>query len=358
MSLYKRPGSQEWSYDFVWRGHRFSGATRESDKSKAKAFERAEKERIKTLEVDKTKPLRFGRAATLWWSEAGQFHRNIKDSSRSLAWLQKHIGENTLLKEIGDAKVAALVAIRRADGVSNATVNRQVVEPLRGIMIRARDVWDQDFKMPVWKRHTLKEPRERVREMTSQEEALYFSALRRDYHPVMRFALLSGCRLDEIVKLEWRDIDWRTRKLVVTGKGDKSRDIPLSNELLALLRPLPRAHAKVFTYEAQTAVHAPRGSRQPITYEGVKITHRRTIAKSGVEGFRFHDFRHTAATRLIRSAGNIKHVQKLLGHEDIATTSRYANVNSDDLLNAMNKAEVDRKAAERPETDAKEKGDE
>ncbi|MDG2571043.1 tyrosine-type recombinase/integrase, partial [Vibrio parahaemolyticus] len=67
---------------------------------------------------------------------------------------------------------------------------------------------------------------------------------------------------------------------------------------------------------------------------------RRALAKeeTGVTDFRFHDNRHTAATRLLRSSGNLKLVQKLLRHEDIATTTKYAHVTDEDLRLAMETA--------------------
>lgn len=336
MSVYKRAGAGTYSYDFRWRGHRFSGSTGEADKRRAREYEKKVREQVKTRSIDRSKPMSFADASSLYWTEKGQFHRNAVDIRRAIGWLQTHIGMRVPLSVVTDAKVAELVAIRRKEGVSNATVNRSVTEPLRAIMRRAVTVWRQRVDLPDWKYHLLKEAQERIREMTEDEEARYFAALRPDYHPVMRFALLSGCRMQEILDLEWRDINWRDRSLNVTGKGDKTRAIPLSNAIEALLKPLPRADARVFTYESKRADNAPRGERRPIEREGLKITHRRTCRKAGVEDFRFHDFRHTAATRLMRATGNIKLVQRLLGHEDIATTARYSHVTENDLLAAMN----------------------
>jgi len=56
-----------------------------------------------------------------------------------------------------------------------------------------------------------------------------------------------------------------------------------------------------------------------------------------VENFRFHDTRHTAATRVLR-ASNLKVAQRLLGHADIATTTKYAHALDDDIRAALNAA--------------------
>ena len=57
-----------------------------------------------------------------------------------------------------------------------------------------------------------------------------------------------------------------------------------------------------------------------------------------MDGYRFHDNRHTAATRVLRACGNLKVAQKLLRHADIATTAKYAHVMHEDVLEAMERA--------------------
>ncbi len=54
-----------------------------------------------------------------------------------------------------------------------------------------------------------------------------------------------------------------------------------------------------------------------------------------MENFRFHDTRHTTASRLVRASGNLRLAQNLLGHEKIETTLKYAHVTDDDLRAAM-----------------------
>lgn len=71
--------------------------------------------------------------------------------------------------------------------------------------------------------------------------------------------------------------------------------------------------------------------------EGFKTAWRRYRDKSGVENFRFHDTRHTAATRTLRT-GNMKIVQRMLGHEDITTTAKYAHAMIEDMRIAMEAA--------------------
>lgn len=61
---------------------------------------------------------------------------------------------------------------------------------------------------------------------------------------------------------------------------------------------------------------------------------------TGITDFRFHDTRHTAATRITRATGNLKVAQKLLGHTEIGTTARYAHVQHEDVLNGLKAVEA------------------
>lgn len=340
MSVYKRPGQSVYSYDFRHRRQRFSGTTGCTTRREAEKFEEAERQRIKALQFDGSKPLTFKAASAQYWTEIGQHHANSGETLRYLDWLDRQIGGSTMIADISDATIARAVARRRGEGVSAATVNRSVSEPMRAILRRARRTWKQSVQDIEWKDHTLKEPQERVREASPDEETRLLAAIRGEYAPALRFALMTGCRLAEIVGLRWRDVDFFNGEFTVVGKGDKRRSIPMTSAIRALLWDLKDDHPdSVFSYVVKRPRPGMRkGSRQPITAAGIKTEWRRTRKRAKVEDFRFHDTRHTAATRLVRATGNLKMVQHLLGHTEIATTSRYAHVTKDDLRAGMEAA--------------------
>lgn len=340
MPIFKRPGADTYSYDFRLKGIRYSGNTGCTNKREAERFEEEERRKAKASIVDGKKPMTMAIAVFKYWEEVGQHHVNSETTLRTLAWLEAQIGKSKLISEIKAADIARLIAKRRlpaADGKSPspATVNRSVTQPMRAILSRAGDTWDQQVQKIDWSKHLLKEPQERVRELKDTEEEKLFAALRNDYHHIARFALLTGCRMQECLDLEWRHIDWRNMQMRVTGKGSKTRTIPMSNAVYNLLWTYPRADERVFTYLVQRADHAPRGKRLPIEREGLKSIFERAVKKAGVEDFSFHDLRHTCATRLLRKKGNMRLVKELLGHEDMNTTMKYAHVTTDDLRNAM-----------------------
>jgi integrase len=78
-----------------------------------------------------------------------------------------------------------------------------------------------------------------------------------------------------------------------------------------------------------------KGQRYPLTYGGVQTYWRRLRRRSGVVGFRFHDYRHDLATKILRETGNLKLVQRALNHSDIKSTLRYAHVLDSEVAEAM-----------------------
>lgn len=335
-----------YRYDFVVDGRRFSGSTGATARGEAKRVELARKgearAELAAAKRRRAAPMMIDVAAARFWTEVGQHYRGGagKTFDASLAWIVSNLGPTTILPAITSSKVAELVARRRGEGVKPATVNRTVTEPLRRVMNRARDLWEQDVPPIKWGKHLLEEPKERVRSATDVEEEKLLAAMPEDYRPLVAFALASGCRLAECVGLTWAAVDWGGRQIAVLGKGEKPATVPLTPELRDILWPLQGRHkTAVFCYRAAATVHRNRevvreeGRWYPITYEGMKTAWRR--ADRDVADFRFHDWRHTRATRLLRSSGNLKLVQKLLRHEDITTTAKYAHADDDDLREAM-----------------------
>ncbi|MFD2058867.1 tyrosine-type recombinase/integrase [Mesorhizobium calcicola] len=346
MPLYRKHGKPEYTFDFQLHGRRFSGPTGTSNKRQAeRILEEKRREARDQLKLAASftaeGPMSLEIATSRYWHEVGQHLANADNYWRFLGWLLGHFGKSVTLDRITDSMVAAMVSKRRADDISNATVNRTATVPLRGIMTRAKKTW----KVPVadidWSRHLLKEPKERVREASVDEERRLLIAMRDDYTPAVRFAILTGCRRMEIVDLTWSRVDFFGRTITVTGKGEKTRILPMTNVVYELLWALKGDHSSaVFTYLAKRTSkrrNLIRGKRYPITMEGFKTAWRRYRDKSGVENFRFHDTRHTAATRTLRT-GNMKVVQRMLGHEDITTTAKYAHAMIEDMRVAMDAA--------------------
>jgi integrase len=355
MSVYRPGNSPYFHYDFQWKGDRFYGSTGETEERKARQYERAEKERVKRADKRAGAAPSLDVAAGRYWDERGQYTANAAELERNIERLVRALGRDLLLADITDDLLATAIARRRAEArrgkrkygfPSSAQVNRSFTDVLRRIMVRARDTWKVTFPaMPDWKRHRLPEPKPRVREVTVTEESRIADKEREDFRAIREFAMLTGLRLRAVVTLTWRQVDFEAGQIRVIEKGHQPRVVPITEAVrLILLGECGRHETAVFTYVAERTTRNPKsgqrtvkGERYPITYWGLTTRRRRDWKAAGVE-HRWHDLRHTAAMDTMRATGNLRAVQRQLGHARITTTEIYADALIDDVAAAMEQA--------------------
>jgi integrase len=229
--------------------------------------------------------------------------------------------------------------------IAPGTVNI-MVRLLRRVFTRAKEVWGIRFdREPIWRKHMLKEPSERVRELQEDERERLDAAMRDDYAPLFDFVSAAGQRKTECFTLRWPDVNWETRQIKCKGKGGRDLTVPITDVIREILWPLRGHHPdRVFTYVAEcTRDGRVKGQRYPITKNGLNACWRRIRAAADVANFRFHDFRHDLATKLLRDTGNLKLVQKVLNHTDIKSTARYAHVLDEDIAVSLDRVQKSRK---------------
>jgi integrase len=345
MSLYRSRRSPFWQFDFQFRGRRFFGTTKATTRREAEAVERTERERAKRyvaqIAAARTS-LRLDDVAGRYWQEVGQHHAGdgARNTWRELTRLVEFLGKDKLLTEITGDDVAKLVAWRRSHRVRDRLISPFTVnattKQVRKLFARAK-LWGVRFNHePRWREHWLKEPQERVRELAEHEAAQLDAAIRDDLAPFFAFARASGLRLRECL-LRCSEVDWGTRRITKLGKGGKIVTVPITSAIREILWPLRGHHPEhVFTFVADRTVSGRvKGRRYPLTYNGIRNAWWQLRKRSGVTGFRFHDFRHDLATKLLRETGNLKLVQRALNHADIKTTTRYAHVLDAEVAEAL-----------------------
>jgi integrase len=339
-------------------GHRFHGSTKTGNRKAAEAVERELRAKgTADLEAQKRSgngPLTLDIAAARYWVEVGQYHAGAATTKRDLARLIGRVGKNKRLDEITDRDVADLVAWRRqhtvkgraktkdgkqAQMIAPATVNRSTTEVLKKLFTRAKKGWRYQFPLePNWREHRLHEPEERVRELHDEEGRALDATVRPDYAPWLEFASLTGLRHQETL-IRWPNVNWAAKVITTIGKGGRTVTAPITAAVAAILNECKGHHPEyVFTYVCRrTRKHLGlvKGQRYPLTKEGTKTEWRRTVTRSGVKDFRFHDLRHTVATKVLRETGNLKIVKQTLNHRDIKTTTRYAHVLDSEVADAL-----------------------
>lgn len=362
MSVYKTPKSPFYAFDFQLHGRRFHGSTKARNKKDAETVEREIRAKAKAdIETEKRSgngPLTLDVACGRYWEEVGQRHANSSDTWRNLERLIGYFGADKRLDEITDGDVAAMVAWRskhqttvlaRNDQgelankpvrqITPATVNRTATQVLKALFSRGRRTWRYAFPQePIWRDHWLKEPTERVRELHAHEDDALETVMREDYRPWLELVRATGLRLSETL-LRWENVNWFSKTIVTIGKRGQKITTPITPQVAAILKPLQGDHPEwVFTYIATRSRDGRiKGQRYPITYSGARTRWVRMSKKAKLADFRFHDFRHDTATRLLRETGSLKIVQRALNHTSITTTARYAHVTDDDLADALSR---------------------
>lgn len=370
MSVYSPKGSPFYHFDFQFKGRRFHGSTGTANKREAEGIERAEREKAKREVRDASGgvSVKLDDVAGRYWEEVGQHHVGADTTWRDVERLLGYFGPTRLLTEITDNDIANLVAWRRGHRrkdhrkrppknaaplpfIAPATVNRSTTEVLKKLFTRAK-IWGVRFdREPDWKKHWLKEPQEIVRELKRGEADSIDRAARDDYRPILEFASASGLRLNECL-LRWSEVDWEARRITKAGKNDRRVVAHITDEVRSILWPLRGHHDEfVFTYIAKRTrkkQELVKGTRYPITYSGLKSAWKRIRTAAKVEDFRFHDFRHDFATKLLRETGNLKLVSKALNHSNIKTTTKYAHVDDEEVAAGIEEMQKSRRKSRKP----------
>jgi len=142
---------------------------------------------------------------------------------------------------------------------------------------------------------------------------------------IMELFYSSGLRLAELLGLDLQDLDLRDRTVRVLGKGGKARIVPVGKEATAALaRWLQERTALAGVGELAVFVGVNGGRLGP------RIVQRRIARWARLQGLPAHVhphmFRHSFASHLLESSGDLRAVQELLGHANISTTQVYTHL--------------------------------
>jgi integrase/recombinase XerC len=154
---------------------------------------------------------------------------------------------------------------------------------------------------------------------------------------VMELLYSSGLRLAEIVALDLVDLDLKDRTVRVTGKGSKTRIVPVGRQATAALAGWVSARAQLAEL-AETAVFVGRNG-QRLGARAIQMRVERWARRQGLDvHVHPHMFRHSFASHLLESSGDLRGVQELLGHANISTTQVYTHLDFQHLARVYDAA--------------------
>lgn len=149
---------------------------------------------------------------------------------------------------------------------------------------------------------------------------------------VVELLYATGIRVSELVGLDVDDVDRRRRVLRVLGKGNKQRTVPYglaADDALEAWLMTGRPEVVTATSGPALLLGARGGRLDPRTVR--RIVHARTARVDGAPELGPHGLRHTAATHLLDGGADLRTVQEVLGHADLATTQLYTHVSVERL---------------------------
>ena len=248
---------------------------------------------------------------------------------RDLLDLQRRLG-----REVSSATTAdllAYLAALRADGLAGTTISRRI-SAIRSffahqVMLGTRRdnpaaELDSPRRRPKLPRTLSPREAERLIEAAAgtQPRALRDAAL-------VELLYGAGLRVSEAVGLERAGVDLDERLVRCIGKGGKERVVPIGRSATeALRRYLSRGRPYLDRrYRPELFLNAQGGA---LTRAGAFLILRRLAEKAGLEAGRVHPhlLRHSFATHLLEGGADLRSVQEMLGHADLATTELYTHV--------------------------------
>lgn len=330
----KLDGPDRWRVDFTKNGKRVvrTGFRTKEDARNALDELRAEVQATATDPVAEVEDPFFDDFAGDFielWSKARK-KRSVDRDELSVKHLKGFFGHRRLSQI--NLLLVEKYRIERSAQVSSRTVDLELA-CLKSMLQAAID-FDKLEAFPIKKIRLTRAKNTRDRVMTNEEEARLLAAASPRMRELVLLAVNTGMRRTEILKLERRHVNFTTRMITVPAENSKSkkdRRVPMNDIALDLLKPYASTAGYIFGNDD--------GQPLKTIHEGFYAACARAKKDpedpkdSGIVGLKFHDLRHTFATRFIARGGNIVNLSKILGHSSITITyERYCHPSDDDLL--------------------------
>jgi integrase/recombinase XerC len=154
---------------------------------------------------------------------------------------------------------------------------------------------------------------------------------------IMELFYSSGLRLSELAGLRWEQLDLASGMVTVTGKGNRTRMVPVGRMASEALLEWSKARLNFVSFEEPHVFVSQRGN--PIAVRTIQTRIRYWAKHQGIpQNIYPHLLRHSFASHMLESSGDLRAVQELLGHADISTTQIYTHLDFQHLAKVYDKA--------------------
>ncbi len=386
MSVFQRGKKQVWCYRFTLNGvSYFETLENCNNEEEARAYELIAKKEIENNKEEKEKQekakkiknfdkftLEYGIEKYLEYSRAKKSYP--KHDEYTVEYYRNFWGNDFLIRDITENEINRFInahreySLRRVKKIKNpdykkvpgvrkqyikveyyekrvrknATINRFLESLSKLINLCKKEdkhnilppnpLIEDDFEYLV-------EDNYHVRSLANDEEERIAQALQDPHFKedvpylslIVALDLMTGLRATELLSLKYSDINFDSQYIeVLKTKSGKKRKVDISTGVIEMIlrwKKACRYNSEYLFYNPKTKTHI----------KSVKKTFGTLLKKAGVSSFRFHDMRHTAATRWSEMGYEVRLIQELLGHSSPKVTERYTHVNKNrkqELANA------------------------
>lgn len=238
-------------------------------------------------------------------------------------FLQQYAIAHRIMATIRSKDIADFRREREAEGVSGNTV-RLDFALLSKLFNYARSDWGMEsLQNPVELAAKPKPAKGRDRRLEEGEEEKLLKAAEPPFDAIIRFALETAMRREEIARLEWRHVNLKSRSVYLPEtKNSEARTVPLSPAAIDVLKNMPR----------RDDVESVFGVDKDAITSAMKTIH----AKAGIEELRFHDLRHEATSRFFeRTDLDVMEIKAITGHKTLQMLARYTHLRAARLADRL-----------------------
>lgn len=315
-------GKTYW-YRFVYKGTEYRGTTKATSQSLAERVAKKKRDEIVAHSL-------FGDERCLWREACNKWY----------AHMERHVAKSTLSRYLGslvhfteeldgqfvdqvDKKfLVRWIAKRQDDGVTNATIRRDLTA-LSSVLGFCDDQGWLSGNPALDRLRRLKERRDPIVLPRGENVRRIIERAPGNLAALIRAALHTGARLDELVQATRSQVDFARREMTVIGKGNKRRTFALSPEAYEAISSAIPALGCPYLFQHDGKPYASVSTR----FRDLNIWEKKAADKAKppreFRPMRFHDLRHVFAVNYLKGGGSIYTLKQILGHTSIATTELY-----------------------------------
>ncbi len=334
---FRSPTNKKFSYITIGV---YGSITVDEARTQAKKFAHSVQiEKIDPREVKKVKQVKVQQSVTFeeFWQVftekyIKQHHKPStinRDSSRIKLYILPFFGK----KSIAEIERKDILAFK--DSLSNGTSAKCLI--LLGCAFNQAELWEYRPQNSNPCRGVPKHPGKKMNRFLSDEELERLNQVLDERAgadaasnytiAALRLLIYTGCRLGEVLSLRWEDVNLKEDFIHLKDSKVGERGIPLNESAKSVILSLKKQADNPYVF---------CGDKTGTHLVTIQKTWDRVRQKAGIPDVRIHDLRHSFASFALKKGVSLYGVSKLLGHKNIATTTRYAHLELEELKKLTN----------------------